>query len=271
MGNKVGIWANRSKVDTESLTPQLLTWFTSQGWEVVMDWDKQNTEDVEFVLSLGGDGTVLEAAREAAPFNIPVLGVNYGRLGFLCEVERAEIYSALKKILRKEYTVEERLMMIACLYQAGQKQEYTVLNDVVFLRDHIDALITLQVKLSGEPIASPPSDGLIIATPTGSTAYSLSAGGPVVSPDVEAMLITPLAAHALSSRPMVVSYKEKIDIILTKGSTCRVTFDGKDIMMINPGESVGITTSPTKAKFIRFGGRSFPKVVREKLRDRWHE
>ncbi len=271
MGNQVGLWVNRSKADTAILAPQLINWFNAQGLETVDDWDKDRSPDVDFVLSLGGDGTVLEAAREAAPCNIPVLGVNFGRLGFLCEVERNEIYTALKKVLRKEYTVEERLMLIASMIRAGETNQYFVLNDVVFLRESMDALVTLQVKLSGEPISSPPSDGLIIATPTGSTAYSLSAGGPVVSPDVQAILITPLAAHALSSRPMVVSHHEKIDIILTRGNMCRVTFDGKQIIMMNPGETIRIATSPIKAKFIRIGGRSFPKVVREKLRDRWHE
>jgi len=271
MVNKVGLWVNRSKIDTESLVPQLIHWFESQGWETVMDWDQERTPDVAFVLSLGGDGTVLEAAREAAPHNIPVLGVNYGRLGFLCEIERGEIYSALRKVLRKDYVVEERLMMIASLTRSGQKNQFCVLNDVVFLRESMESLVTLQAKLSGEPIASPPSDGLIVATPTGSTAYSLSAGGPVVSPDVEAILITPLAAHALSSRPMIVSHHEIIDIIFTRGNTCRVTFDGRQTMIMNPGETVRIVTAPIKAKFIRLGGRSFPKVVRDKLRDRWHE
>lgn len=271
MGNKVGLWVNRSRIDTETLIPQLISWFQSQGWETIADWNEERIADVDFLLSLGGDGTVLEAAREAATYNIPVLGINYGRLGFLCEIERSEIYSALKMVLRKDYVVEERLMLLASLKQGKEKKQFYVLNDVVFLRESMESLVTLQAKLSGEPIASPPSDGLIVATPTGSTAYSLSAGGPIVSPDVEAILITPLAAHALSSRPMVVSHREKIDVILTRGNTCRVTFDGKQTIMINPGQTVSIKTSPIKAKFIRLGCRSFPKVVRDKLRDRWHE
>ncbi len=270
--NKVGLWVNRSKIETETLVPQLIHWFDGQGWETIADWDNNRTGDVRFVISLGGDGTVLEAAREAAPHGIPVIGVNYGRLGFLCEVERGEVYTALKKVIRGRYTVEERLMMVASLSKPSDKREFTVLNDVVFLRESKkDALITLQVKLSGELIASPPSDGLIIATPTGSTAYSLSAGGPVVSPDVEAILITPLAPHALSARPMLVSNKERIDIILIKGQECRLTLDGRATLLMEPGDSVRITTSPVKAKFIRLGERNFPKVVREKLRDRWHE
>lgn len=271
MGNKIGLWVNSIKIDPENLIPQLINWFNSQGWETITDWNKEKSQDVEFILSLGGDGTVLEAAREAAPYNIPVLGVNYGRLGFLCEVERGEIYSALKRVLCKDYSVEERLMLIASLAGSEDKQQFLVLNDVVFLRESMDTLVTLQVKLSGEPISSPPSDGLIIATPTGSTAYSLSAGGPVVSPEVQAILITPLAAHTLSSRPMVVSHKEEIDVILKRGNVCRVTFDGRHTVLMKPEETVRISTSPIKARFIRMGGHSFPKVLREKLRDRWHE
>ncbi|HHV64148.1 MAG TPA: NAD(+)/NADH kinase [Peptococcaceae bacterium] len=271
MGNKIGLWVNHSKIDPENLIPQLIQWFAKQGWETVKDWDKVKCPDVNFVLSLGGDGTVLEAAREAAPFNIPVLGVNFGRLGFLCEVERGEIFPALQRVLSQKYTVEERLMMHAFLVGAEESQKYLVLNDVVFLREPSEALVTLQIKLSGEPISSPPSDGLIIATPTGSTAYSLSAGGAVVSPEVEAILITPLAAHALSSRPMVVSHNEKIEVTLARGRCCQVTFDGKHTLLLNPGETICVKTAPLKAKLIRLEGRSFPKVLREKLRDRWHE
>ena len=271
MKRRVGLWVNRSKIDTESLIPQLVNWFNGQGWETVTEWQEQGLDDVDFVISLGGDGTVIQAAREAAAHNVPVLGVNYGKLGFLCDVERDEVYSALKKVLKKEYNIEERLMLTASLIKAGEKKEYTVLNDAVFLRDCVDSLVTLQVKLSGEPISSPPSDGLIIATPTGSTAYSLSAGGSIVSPDVEAILITPLAAHALSSRPMIVSNKERIDIILTRGNGCRVTFDGRHTHTLEPGDSVRVVSSSIKARFIRLGGRSFPRIVREKLRDRWHE
>jgi len=271
MANKVGLFVNRSKVNTDSLTSQLINWFKHEGLDTVSDWDKEKTEELKFILSLGGDGTVLQAAREAAPYGVPVLGVNFGRLGFLCEVERSEIYSALKKVLSNEFTIEERMMMTATLTRSGEEIRQMILNDVVFLRDCTDSMVTLQVKLSGEPIASPPADGIILSTPTGSTAYSLSAGGPLVSPEVEAILITPLAAHSLSSRPMVVSKNEKIDVTLVKGNTCRVTFDGRHLLMMNPGEIIRVEVIPMKAKFIRLQGRSFAKIVREKLRDRWHE
>jgi len=268
MYQRVGLWINRSKNNTESLVPQLVGWFEAHGWQAINEWSIDNPPKMDFIVSLGGDGTVLEAAREAAPYDVPVLGVNYGRLGFLCEVERGELYTALEKVINKEYVIEERLMMIANLKNSENPMQYIVLNDVVFLRESSDSLITLQVKLSGDPILSPSADGLIVATPTGSTAYSLSAGGPVVSPEVEAMLITFIAPHALSSRPLVISHNEIVDVSLTRGSTCRVSFDGKHIMMLKPGDTVRIVKSPIKAKFIRLRGRSFPNVVREKLRDR---
>ncbi|NLO97352.1 MAG: NAD(+)/NADH kinase [Peptococcaceae bacterium] len=273
MAHRVGLYLNRSKINTDTFLPQLTVWFEQQGWETVFDW--QNNEELvqslDFILSLGGDGTVLKAAREAAPFGIPVLGVNFGRLGFLCEVERGDIYSALRKVMSKEYSIEERMMLEASINRSGKIMKFKVLNDVVFFREYSEHMITLEVKLSGQAIASPPADGLIIATPTGSTAYSLSAGGPIVSPDVEAILITQISAHSLSSRPMVVSRHEKIDITFTKGTICRVTFDGGNVLVMNPGETMRVESIPLKAKFIRLAGRNFPKVVREKLRDRWHE
>jgi NAD+ kinase len=116
-----------------------------------------------------------------------------------------------------------------------------------------------------------PSDGLIISTPTGSTAYSLSAGGPIVSPDVQAILLTPLAAHSLSARPMIVSDKETIEILLARGKECQMTFDGQENLVLRTGEVVQIKAAPLKALLIRLGSRSFPRVVREKLRDRWHD
>lgn len=270
--NIVGLWPNQSKPETENLSLQLKHWFRSRQWEVVPKWQEGAREKVKFLISLGGDGTLLEAAREAAPLGIPVLGVNFGRLGFLCEIERDEVFVSLEKILREDFVVQERLMLEASLRGSGEGSfSTTVLNDVVFMRESSEGLITLQANLSGEPSVSYPADGLIVATPTGSTAYSLSAGGPVVSPDVEAIILTPLAAHSLSARPMVVSHGEEIEILLARGRTCDVTFDGQHHLVLHPGETICIRRSALKALLIRLGRRSFPRVVREKLRDRWHD
>ncbi|MEA4902454.1 NAD(+)/NADH kinase [Desulfitobacterium sp.] len=269
---RVGLWTNHSKPESQALALQLTHWFRSQGWEVLCEWEEIKNQGVEFLISLGGDGTLLEAAREAAPYKIPVLGVNLGRLGFLCEIERAEVYVALRRVLNKEYSVQERLMLEALIKRTDKTElKYTVLNDVVFHRQKEDTMVTLQANLSGEPSVSYPSDGLIISTPTGSTAYALSAGGPIISPDVRAILLTPLAAHSLSARPMVVSDRELVEILLARGKECQITFDGRDNLTLRSGEMVQIKTAPLKALLIRLGRRSFPSVVREKLRDRWHE
>lgn len=270
--DRVGLWINRSKSEAQALALQLTSWFRSLGWEVLTEWEEIKAQGVDFLISLGGDGTLLEAAREAAPLKIPVLGVNLGRLGFLCEIERDEVYLALKRVLLKEYSIQERLMLETVVKRIDESElRYTVLNDVVFHRQNTDGLVTLQANLSGEPSVSYPADGLIISTATGSTAYSLSAGGPIMSPDVQAILLTPLAAHSLSARPMIVSEKEKIEILLARGKECQMTFDGREELILRSGEIVQVQTSPIKALLIRLGSRSFPRVVREKLRDRWHE
>jgi len=272
MERVVGLWLNMSKPDAQSVSLQIRAWFEAHGWEVLEEWQDIIKRRAQFLISLGGDGTLLQAAREGASFGIPVLGVNLGKLGFLCEIEREDVFSALEKVLRKDYSIQERLMLSAVVKRVGEVDlTQLVLNDVVFSRESTDSVITLQANLSGEPTISYPADGLLVSTPTGSTAYSLSAGGPIISPNVQAILLTPLAAHSLSARPVVVSDTEEIEIILTSGAQCLVTFDGGHSVRIVTGETVVIKSSLIKAQLIRLGTRSFPQVVREKLRDRWHE
>lgn len=272
MERVVGLWLNMSKPDAQTVSLQIRAWFEAHGWEVLEAWKDIIERRAQFLISLGGDGTLLQAAREGASFGIPVLGINLGRLGFLCEIEREDVFGALEKVLRKDYSIQERLMLRAVVKRVGEVDlTHLVLNDVVFSRESTDPVITLQANLSGEPTISYPADGLLVSTPTGSTAYSLSAGGPIISPNVQAILLTPLAAHSLSARPVVVSDLEKIEIILSSGEQCLVTFDGRNSVRIVTGETVMITSSPIKAQLIRLGTRSFPQVVREKLRDRWHE
>ena len=272
MERVVGLWINMSKPEAQTFSLQIRAWFEARGWEVLETWKDIIERRAQFVISLGGDGTLLQAAREGASFGIPVLGVNLGRLGFLCEIEREDVFVALERVVSQDYIIQERLMLSAVVKRVGEVDlRHLVLNDVVFSRECTESVITLQANLSGEPTISYPADGLLVSTPTGSTAYSLSAGGPIISPNVQAILLTPLAAHSLSARPVVVSDSEEIEIILISGEQCIVTFDGRHSIRIGTGETVIIRTSPIKAQLIRLGSRSFPQVVREKLRDRWHE
>ena len=272
MERVVGLWINMSKPEAKTLALYIKDWFVARQWDVLTEWSAIIERKARFLISLGGDGTLLQAAREGASYGIPVLGINLGRLGFLCEIERDDVFSALEKVLGQDFQIQERLMLKAIVHRAGTDDfSKFVLNDVVFSRVSTDGIITLQANLSGEPSVSYPADGLIVATPTGSTAYSLSAGGPIISPNVRAILLTPLAAHTLSARPMVVADHELIEIVLASGEQCLVTFDGRHSIRVRSGESVTIETAPIKAQLIRLGSRSFPQVVREKLRDRWHE
>lgn len=266
---KVGLWPNSSKLESQNLTSQLSQWFRTRDWEVLDNWSDNKNQEIGFLISLGGDGTLLKAAREAAPMKIPVLGVNLGRLGFLCEIERDKIFVSLEKVLSGDYIVEERSMLTVILRRPNERDKAeTVLNDVVFSRESDEGIITIQVNLTGEPAVCYGADGLIVATPTGSTAYSLSAGGSIVSPNVEAILITPIATHSLSARPLVVSDRELLEIFVKNGRKCNIAFDGQRRTSLLPGESAIVNKSPLKALFIRLGSSSFPSIVREKFRDR---
>lgn len=272
MERVVGLWLNMSKPEAQTFSIQITSWFEAHGWVVLTEWKDIIERRAQFLISLGGDGTLLQAAREGASYGIPVLGVNFGRLGFLCEIEREDVFGALEKVLRQDYVIQERLMLSVVVKRVGVVDlTHLVLNDVVFSRESTGSVITLQANLAGEPTISYPADGLIVSTPTGSTAYSLSAGGPIISPNVQAILLTPLAAHSLSARPVVVSDSEEIEIVLTSGEQCVVTFDGRHSVRIGSGDTVIIKTDKVKAQLIRLGSRSFSQVVREKLRDRWHE
>lgn len=272
MEKVVGLWLNTIKPEAQTFSLQIEQWFEARGWRVLTEWKDIVERKAKFLISLGGDGTFLQAAREGALYGIPVLGVNLGKLGFLCEIERDDVFCVLEKVLQREFVIQERLMLSAVVQRAGAvDQGYLVLNDVVFSRGCTGSMITLQASLSGEPALSYPADGLIVATPTGSTAYSLSSGGPIISPNVRAILLTPLAAHSLSARPVVVSDLEEIEIILENGEQCLVTFDGENGTRMYAGDAVLIKATPIKAQLISLGSRSFPQVVREKLRDRWHD
>lgn len=272
MKRVVGLWLNKSKPEAIALAQEIKHWFQKRDWVVLSQWQDIIEHQTDFLISLGGDGTLLEAAREGASHGIPVMGVNFGHLGFLCEIEKVDVFDALEKILNHEYQIQERLMLQAVVKRSQTEDvSQLALNDVVFSRESQEGVITLQANLSGEPSVSYPADGLIVSTPTGSTAYSLSAGGPILSPNVQAVLLTPLAAHTLSARPMLISDQEEIQIFLSSGERCLVSFDGRNSIELHSGESVSIKKASIRAQLIRLGNRSFPQVVREKLRDRWHE
>jgi NAD+ kinase len=224
-------------------------------------------ENVELAMALGGDGTVLSTARMVAPAGVPILGVRLGQLGFLSEIEPANLETALERLERGTYFLEERRMLEATVMREGQVVYSGIcLNDVVVSKGVLLRPVEIGLGIDDERVTAYYGDGLIVSTPTGSTAYSLSAGGPLLAPDVNAVVITPLCAHNLFARPIVVGLDDIIRVVLIKsqkGTMC--ILDGQESYLLDEGDEILIQASPDVARLVRFTRWSFFHVLREKL------
>ncbi|MBV8262668.1 MAG: NAD(+)/NADH kinase [Candidatus Eremiobacteraeota bacterium] len=210
----------------------------------------------DILISLGGDGTLLQAAHLAGPLGIPVLGVDFGRVGFLTEVPRDGYQAALAQILRGGMKIERQLALEVRV--AGQDRSYYAVNDVHVDRKHHGHIVSFGIYLSGVHIATIPADGVVVASPTGSTAYFLSAGGPIMSPKLEAFGIAPISPHTLFSRPLIVGADEKVAIVLPPDSHGTELFvDGRPQVELAPGATVEVVRSAHPMQFVRLGGEQF--------------
>ncbi len=266
----LGLVFNKDKPAASKVAGEIENWLRAKGIRVISDPGQSHGADA--VVVLGGDGTLLRAARHYSTMGIPLLGVNLGHLGFLTEIELPDLYPSLERLLAGEYALEERMMLQGTVSRADSSQfEALALNDVVVSRGNISRIIKLDIFLSGEALSSYPSDGAIISTPTGSTAYSLSAGGPLVSPLVQVMIMTPICPHTLSARPVVVDPAEFLDIHFVEGIDCLVTFDGQETVEMSPGDRIRVERASATTKLVKLSGRSFPALLRAKLKDNLHE
>jgi len=218
----------------------------------------------------GGDGTILAAAREAAPREIPLLGVNLGAFGFLAEVTDAEVKDALERLLAGDYHLDERMMLRAEVRRADRPiKEFLALNDIVVTKTGYARLLRVRTYVNDNHLATHRADGLIVATPTGSTAYSLSAGGPIVHPSVPAMVVTPICPHTLNARAVVISADDVVAVRLDPGGAppppAILTVDGQEGFPLADDDEVRVRRSPYRARLIRFGGEGFYTVLRSKL------
>jgi len=222
----------------------------------------------DFVIALGGDGMLLQVAREAAVYKIPVLGINLGHLGFLAEVERHDIKSSLQQLLNGEYTIEERMMVQGILERKdGEVLQFDALNDIVVARSQGTRLIDLNLSINGEYVDDFRADGMIIATPTGSTAYSMSAGGPIVDPAVSCFLVTPICPHKIYAKNMIVPQTHTITLTVSADNPlpAMVTADGQSEQMFSFGDVLTVKKSENKARLIRMKGNRFYSILHEKL------
>jgi NAD+ kinase len=277
----VGIISKPRSELAARIVPELIAWLEQRRIRVRLDEETasyahrsdgiQRTEvprGAQLLIVLGGDGTLLSAARAAAGLNIPLFAVNLGGLGFLTGITVDDLYSQLERALAGDFRLEQRRMLHAELHRGGQKVDcFDALNDVVLAKFEIARMIDLELQIDGHFVCIYRADGLIIASPTGSTAYSLSAGGPIVFPTVSAVLITPICPHTLTLRPVVVSDSSVIEAVnLSEDSSAYLTIDGQVGELLKRGDRVVCTRSQYCISLIQPPTMKFFDVLREKLK-----
>lgn len=231
----------------------------------VADYTSQTGETIDFALSVGGDGTFLTTASLIGHLDIPILGINCGHLGYLAEVQTDSIDVVLDQLINNNYTIEKRHMLEVTCQQDGKIAAPYALNEVAVLKSGLSSMITVDVTLNGEFLHNYKADGLLIATPTGSTAYNLSAGGPLLEPHVNAIILTPVATHSLNIRPLVVLDDSQIDIkISSRNGNYMLSVDGRSQVLSQELE-LHIERSQRTIKLVRTNGLTFMQSLKEKL------
>jgi len=277
--NIAAIVSKPSKPELAEIVPEVLRWFSERGYRVYVDQQTaayQTHEFVvprteiaryqpEFIVVLGGDGTLLSAARAVGPTEIPLLAVNLGSLGFLTEVRLDELYATLEATAQKQCPTESRSLLEVRLVRDGREaSHYYALNDAV-VKSTVARLMGFAVFINEQRVMEYQADGVIVSTPTGSTAYSLAAGGPVLMPSVEAVLLTPICPHSLTHRPLVVGSDAMIGVRLDSGADGFLSVDGQVGMPVVQGDLIVCRKARYKVKLLRMR-RSFFEVLRSKLR-----
>lgn len=227
--------------------------------------------NAEVLICLGGDGTFLQTARKAQMGNKPILGINLGSLGFLTEVEKSEIQRTVDQILSDHFEIENRMILEGIIYRDGAVLARDVaLNDIVISRGALSRILHLKTYINQEFVDSFPGDGLIISTPTGSTAYSMSAGGPIVEPDMDLILVTPICPHILYSRSIITAGNRLVRIKVDEnyGHNAMVTVDGQMGYEITGGDYIEIKKAEKSVRMIRMNKKNFFNILRTKIYDR---
>ena len=275
---KVGIIGKRNNTEVYSIVSDLVKWLDEKKVEYIVDSElghNLNLENsvkqadipkhVELVIVFGGDGTFLSVSKQVNEFDIPILGINSGGLGFLTEFTVKELYPIMDKIIVDEYEIEERGMISASVFKKNKKfGNYKVLNDLV-INNEVSRIIDLAIYAEGSHITTFKADGIIFSTPTGSTAYSLSAGGPIVHPTLPVTLITPICPHILTNRPLVVSNEMEITVkVLTEGSSY-MTLDGQETIKFDLNDEIKLKKSDSTVKLVKSPFRDYFSILKTKL------
>lgn len=276
----IGILTKPTLPQHTSILEELIDWLRKKQKTVLVgSFSKQDSPkgiqasddhiaaQTELVLVLGGDGTMLRAARLVEQRSVPILGVNLGGLGFLTETTLNKMYDSLEKVFAQEFYLDDRLRLQAHLRRhAGERREGTALNDVVISKGTLGRMINTTIQVNQRFVTTLRGDGLIISSPTGSTAYSMSAGGPIVDPALETLVLTPISPHTLTHRPLLVPSQVVLDIQLTSSEGGTVTFDGQTGIPVEHDDIVTISASPHRTRLVRFPDRTHYDVLRNTLK-----
>ncbi len=280
MLKKIGIYAKKSHPEVEQITMFAAQRLASAGIDVLIEDGLAEQigqvngfagEDIpsqaDMILVLGGDGTLISVARQIGDRQVPIVGVNLGQLGFLTEITREELPEMLDKLIAGDYKVSERMMIDAFIHRGDQiVGKYTVLNDAVINKGALARIIDMETYVDGRHLSTYKADGLIISTPTGSTGYSLAAGGPIIYPEINSLLITPICPHMLTNRPVVVWSRSIIEIeVKFQEDVVFFTADGQVGHKLLPGDRVEVRRSETRTRLVSSPSREYFQILRTKL------
>lgn len=277
---KIGIVANTEKEKAAECTIQLKEWAVNQGVEVFFEEGiarkvgedtgldrRELASRVDLLVVLGGDGTILRTVRFVSEYNIPIVGINLGEFGYLTEVNLNEMYSALALIVKGEYQTEKRMMLDVTIQLGAETiRQQSILNDVVITRGNLSRILNLEMTVNNGYLTTFRADGIIISTPTGSTAYSLSAGGPIVFPEQDSFVINPICPFTLTNRPIIIPDNAEIKVVLwTKEQGATLTLDGQVSYTMKSGDIMTVRKSRYVTNLVSSPHRDYMEILRTKL------
>ena len=278
---RIGVVGHARYAELHATFQRVIAFAEAHGVEVALERELLPSEtaapvltrdglaELDLLVTLGGDGTLLRGARMVAPHGVPVLGVNLGHLGFLTSLAPADLESGLEVVMAGQAVLDERIVLeVHAESPDGTIRASTLaFNDAVLHRGGAARMIRLAVYAHGEEVGTYSADGIILATPTGSTAYSLSAGGPIVAPVVDCIIATPISPHTLAVRPLILSAAEKITLeVLSPTEELILTVDGQESASLSPGDRLAVERAPLPLRLVRFPGQTFFSTLRRKLR-----
>ncbi len=280
MLKKVGIYAKTNHPDAEQIAVEICNRFKTEQIEVLLEDSlaeqigqvngyagEEIPAQVDLIIVLGGDGTLISVARLIGDRNVPIVGVNLGRLGFLTEVTRDELPEMLERLISGNYQVSDRMMLDATIHRNDRVVgKFTVLNDIVINKGALARIIDMETSVDGRHLTSYKADGLIVSTPTGSTGYNLAAGGPIIYPDINSLLITPICPHMLTNRPIMVWSRSVIEIKVNfEDDVVFFTGDGQVGRKLLPGDRVEVRRSESRTRLVSSPSKDYFEILRTKL------